>query len=86
MGSNQSVKRYDIKTTSNGRRPHMEDDLLWKMTSKMKIKISQQPLVGSYSNLKLKLMGSTRVYKGIILRQPPIEDELRRKMTSKYEK
>ena len=34
MGSNQSVKWYEMKTTSNARRPPMEDDLLWKMTSK----------------------------------------------------
>ena len=25
---------YEIKMTSNGRRPQMEDDLKWKMTSK----------------------------------------------------
>ena len=36
----------EIKTTSNGRQPQ-----------KLKSQISQLPLVGSYSNLKLKLMG-----------------------------
>ena len=40
-----------------------EDDLSWKMTStgrqpqKLKLEISQQPLVGSYPNLKLGLRG-----------------------------
>ena len=45
MGSNQSVQRYQMKTTSSGRRPQ-----------NMESGISQQPLVGSYSNLKLKLI------------------------------
>jgi hypothetical protein len=40
-----------------------EDDLSWKMTSggrrpqKLKLEISQQPLVGYYPNLKLGLGG-----------------------------
>jgi hypothetical protein len=43
-----------------------EEGLQWKTTSSgrwpqnMKIRISQQPLVGSYSNLKLKLLGSNQ--------------------------
>jgi hypothetical protein len=35
----------------------MKDDLKWKMTSKYENRISQPPLVGSYSNLNFKLMG-----------------------------
>ena len=48
-----------------------EDDLQWKMTTNgrrpqnMKSGIDQQPLVGSYSNFKLKLRDQIRVYKGI---------------------
>jgi hypothetical protein len=34
MGSNQSVQMYEIKKTSNGRQPPMEDNLHGKMTSK----------------------------------------------------
>ena len=52
----------------------------------MKSGISQQPLVGSYSNLKLKLWDQIRVYKGIKWRWPPMEDDHQRKTTSKYEK
>ena len=37
---------YQMKTTSNGR---------WSQN--MRIRLSQPPMVGSYSNLKLKLMG-----------------------------
>ena len=54
------------KTTTNGRRPQ-----------NMKSGISQQPLVGSYSNLKLKLWDQIRVYKGIKSRRPPAEDDLK---------
>ena len=50
LGSNQSAKGYQMKTTSNGRRPPTEEDL----------KISQQQLDGSGSNLKLKLVGTTQ--------------------------
>ena len=94
IGSNQSVQRYQMKMTSNGRRPPTEDDLkIWKVEyinnhwsdltqilnwsysvqryqmkttsngrqpQNMKRGISQQPLVGSYSNLKLKLLGSNQ--------------------------
>jgi hypothetical protein len=52
-----------FETYANGIKPEYtrvstEDDLQWKMTSNMKRRISQQPLVRSFSNLKLKLMGS----------------------------
>jgi hypothetical protein len=50
LGSNKSVKRYQMKTTSNWRRPPTEEDL----------KISQQQLVGSYSKLKHELFGSNQ--------------------------
>ena len=46
MGSNQM---YKIKTSSNGR---------W--TQNIKSRISHKPLVGTYSNLKLKQMGSNQ--------------------------
>jgi hypothetical protein len=49
IGTNQSVQKYELETTSNGRWPQI-----------MKSRISQQPLVGSYSNLKLKLIGLNR--------------------------
>ena len=35
--------------------PSNEDDLQWKTTSNIKIWISQKLLIGSYSNLKLRL-------------------------------
>jgi ribosomal protein L20A (L18A) len=60
MGSNQSVQRYEMKITSNGRRPPMEDDLQSKMTQNKKSIISQQPLVGSYPYLTLNQMGSSQ--------------------------
>jgi hypothetical protein len=59
-----------MKMTSNRRRPQ-----------NMKTGISQQPLVGSYSNLKLKLIGSNQSkqkYKMNMTsngRRPPIEDD-----------
>ena len=130
MGSNQSAhsSRYQMKTTSNGRCPSMEEDLKkwkveilsnhwsdltqiwylsylvkpectftkisnkndlqWKTTSNgrkpqnIKSRISQQPLVGSYSNLKLKLLGSKHSanYKGIKWsngRRPPTQYDLK---------
>ena len=48
----------------------MEDDLNWKIASKMKRRISKQPLVIFYSNLKLKLIGLNQ-------RVPPTEDDLK---------
>ena len=44
-----------------------EDDLLWKMTPcgrrppKLKLGVSQQPLVQSYSNLKCRLIGPNQM-------------------------
>ena len=55
-----------MKTTSDGRRPqHIKS---W---------ISQQPLIGSYSNLKLKLRGPNQNRKCLKWRRPPMEDELK---------
>jgi hypothetical protein len=48
-GIKLECKKYQMKTTSNGRRPQ-----------NIKSRISQQPLVGSYSNLKLMLLGSNK--------------------------
>ena len=61
----------------------MEDDLQWKRTSKYGDRISQQPLVRSYTNLKLKLLGSTQSVQMFVMkttsngRRPPTEDDLK---------
>ena len=63
-----------MNMTSNGRQPQ-----------NMKSGISQQALVGSYSNLKLMLLVigfKVIVYKGIKWRQPLTEDNLQRKTAS----
>jgi hypothetical protein len=39
-GDQTKYKILEMKTTSNGRRPPMEDDLQWKTTSKIKSGIS----------------------------------------------
>jgi hypothetical protein len=71
-GSNQSVQRYEMKMTSNGRWPE-----------NMKSRISQQPLIGSYSNWKLNLLGSNqsvRRYEEKTTsngRRPPMDDDLK---------
>ena len=71
-----------------------EDDLKWKETSNgkwpqnMRIRISQPRMVGSYSNLKLKLMGmnqSTQRHQMKMTsngRWLQMEDDLKWKMTS----
>jgi hypothetical protein len=61
----------------------MEDDLQWKLASNIKSGISQQPLIGSSTNLKLKPRGPNQ--NKIWLerkttsdgRRPPIEDDLK---------
>ena len=55
-----------MMTTSNGRRPQ-----------NIKSLISQQPLIGSSSNLKLKLRGPNKNIKCLKLRRPPMEDDLK---------
>ena len=65
------------------RRPPMEDDLQWKTTSNgrrppnIKSWISQQPLIGSSSNFKLKLRGPNQNKKYLKWRRPPMEDNLK---------
>ena len=54
------------KTTTNGRRPQ-----------NIKSKISQHPLIGFSSNLKVKLRGPNQNQKSSKGRQPPIEDDLK---------
>ena len=49
-GPNQNGILLEIKTTSNGRRPQ-----------NIKSGISQQPLIGSYSNFQLKLLRPTHI-------------------------
>jgi hypothetical protein len=62
-----------MKMTSNGRRPPTEEDL----------KISQKQLIGSYSNLKLELLGSNQSVQMYQMktasygRRPPPEDDLK---------
>jgi hypothetical protein len=57
-----------MKTTSNGRRPQ-----------KVQSGVSQQPLIGLFSNFKLKFGDQTERKHG---RQPQMEDDLKWKMTS----
>ena len=76
MGLNQkgtNVSKYWIQ-------PLEEDNLNWKMTSKYERQISQQPLIGSYSNLKLKLL-----VLNIMVQRWQMKN-LQLKTTSKYEK
>ena len=67
-GGNEGV--YHIATLGPEERPILsqrdegwaqewlnEDDLKWKMTSNIKTGISQQPLIGPFSNFKHKLLG-----------------------------
>ena len=42
-----------------------------------KSEISEEPLIGSYSNFKLKLRWQTISYKSIKWRWPPVEDNLK---------
>ena len=59
----------------------MEDDLQWKTTSNgrrpqnIKSGISQQPLIGSYSNFKLRLRRPKQSVQILQLRQPNMEDD-----------
>ena len=65
------------------RRPQMEDDLKWKTTSNIKSKISQQLLVGSSPNFKLRLMWPKQTLQMCKMnitsngRRPQMEDYLR---------
>ena len=56
----------EMKTTSNGRWPQ-----------NIKSWISQQPLIGSSSNFKLKLRGQNQNWNFLKWRQPPMEDDLK---------
>ena len=56
----------EMKTTSNGRRPQ-----------NIKSWISQQPLIGSSLNFKLKLRGQNQNQKWLKWWRPPMEDDLR---------
>ena len=53
LGDQTKIKMLETKTTSNGRRPQ-----------NIKSGISQQPLIGSFSNLKLKLRGPNQIKNG----------------------
>ena len=72
------------KKTSNWRRPSMEEDLQWNTTSnggrpliEILSWISQQPFIGSSSNLKLNLRGPHQNLKCMIWRRPQLEDDLK---------
>ena len=52
-------------TEANCTKVSNEDNLHRKTSSNAKCKISQQPLVGSYSNVKLKLRGPNKLYKSL---------------------
>ena len=65
-GTKQKYKMLEIKTTSNGRRPQ-----------NIKSWISQQPLIGSSSNFKLKLRGLNQNQKCLKWRGPPMEDDIK---------
>ena len=56
----------ETKTTSNGRR-----------TQNIKRGISQQPLNGSFSKLKLKLRGTKQNQTCLKQRQPSMEDDFK---------
>ena len=85
MGTTQSVQRYQMKMTSDGRRPQMEDDLKirkveylsnhWSDLAKKNLSTWKQPRVLMYE-IKMTSNG----------RRPQMEDDLKWKMTSKYEK
>ena len=66
------------------RRPPMEDDLkilkveyLSRWPKNIKSCVSQQPLIGSSSNFKLKLRGPNQNLKCLKWRRPPMEDDLK---------
>ena len=65
------------------RRPHMEDDLKWKTTSDIKSEISQQLLVGSSPNFKLRLIWPKQTFQMFQMkttsneRRPQMEDYLK---------
>jgi hypothetical protein len=40
MGSNQSVQRYEMNTSSNGRQPPMEEDLKLRKVENLSIKMN----------------------------------------------
>jgi hypothetical protein len=71
MGSNQSVQSFKMKTNFTARQP------------KSKSAISQQPIVRSYPNLKVKLLGSNQHLQRYLMkppfnrRQQPTEDDLK---------
>ena len=61
----------------------MEDDIQWKTTyngrqpQNSQSGISQQPFIGSYSNLNLSLYDVTIFYESFKLRPTPMEDNLK---------
>ena len=60
----------------------MEDDLKWKTTSDIKSEISQQLLVRSSPNFKLRLMWPKQMLRIFKWRWPPMEDDIKWKTNS----
>jgi hypothetical protein len=79
----RTLQMFQMKTTSNGRWPQMEDDLKWKTTSNIKSEISQQLLVGYSPNFKLRLLWPKRTLQMFQMkttsngRWPQMEDYLK---------
>ena len=81
IGLNQRVQRCQMKITSIGRQPNVEDDLkIWKV----------EYVSNHWSDLtqiwNLSLYGFTKGYTSVKWRWHPMEVDLKWKMTSKYEK
>jgi hypothetical protein len=77
LGLNQSVQRFQMKMTSNGRRPPTEDDL-----KKWKGEYLSNHWQDLTQILKSRYWDQTKVEKGVKWRQPPMEDDLHWKMIS----
>ena len=70
----------------------MYNDTKWRWPQNVISRISQQPSVRSYSNLKLNFTGIKKWVEGHEMkttskgRRPPMEDDIEPKRTSKYKK
>ena len=64
-----------MKTTSTGRQP--KNIKSGRQPQNIKSGISQQPLIGSYSNFNLSLYDQTIFCKSFKRGQPPMEDNLK---------
>jgi sRNA-binding regulator protein Hfq len=71
LGHNQVVQKHYMKKTLNGRRPQ---NCFW-------IGIFQQPLVRSFSNLKLVILGQNQIVQkhAMTYNRPQIKDNIKTK-------